>query len=169
MEGKGEVTIRDLFINTLRMRPDRIVIGECRGPEILDMLQAMNTGHDGSLTTLHSNSTHDALVRMSAMILLSGIELPVRAINEMIASAIDIIIHVARFSDGARKITGITEVVGLKEEFQIELKDIFIFEHQGMDSEGIILGEYKPTKYVPKCFNDLVQRGIKIDKKIFEA
>jgi pilus assembly protein CpaF len=169
VEGKGAVSIRDLFINTLRMRPDRIVIGECRGPEILDMLQAMNTGHDGSLTTLHANSTHDAMVRMSSMILLSGIELPVRAINEMIASAIDVVVHVSRFSDGSRKITGITEVAGLGENFQVNLKDIFIFEHRGMDSEGNLLGEFKPTGFVPTCFVDLAQRGIKLDEKIFRS
>ncbi|MCK5179356.1 MAG: CpaF family protein, partial [Candidatus Omnitrophica bacterium] len=113
IEGRGQVTIRDLFINSLRMRPDRIVIGECRGPEVLDMLQAMNTGHDGSMTTLHANSTRDVLTRMHSMILLSGIELPVRAINEMVSSAIDIIVHINRFSDGTRKITGITETEGL--------------------------------------------------------
>ncbi len=169
VEGRGQVTIRDLFINTLRMRPDRIIIGECRGPEILDMLQAMNTGHDGSMTTLHANSTHDVLVRMSSMILLSGIELPVRAINEMVASAIDIIVHIARFSDGSRKITGITEVVGIKEDFQLDLRDVFVFQHKGMNAEGVVLGEFRPTGYVPNVFSDLVQRGIKLDKKIFEA
>ena len=167
IEGKGAVSIRDLFINTLRMRPDRIIIGECRGPEILDMLQAMNTGHDGSMTTLHANSTHDVLTRMSSMILLSGIELPVRAINEMISSAINIIVHVARFSDGSRKITGVTEVAGLIEDFQLDLKDVFIFEHRGMNTEGTTLGDFKPTGYVPKCYYDLVQRGIHIDKKMF--
>ncbi|MFA5089204.1 MAG: ATPase, T2SS/T4P/T4SS family [Candidatus Omnitrophota bacterium] len=167
VEGKGAIAIRDLFINTLRMRPDRIIIGECRGPEVLDMLQAMNTGHDGSLTTLHANSTHDALVRMSSMILLSGIELPVRAINEMVSTAIDVVVHIARFSDGSRKITGITEVAGLDDLFQVVLKDIFIFEHKGMDSEGKILGDFVPTGYIPECYTDLVQRGIKLDKRIF--
>jgi len=167
VEGRGEITIRDLFVNSLRMRPDRIIIGECRGPEILDMLQAMNTGHDGSLTTLHANSTHDALVRMSSMILLSGIELPVRAINEMISSAIDVVVHISRFSDGSRKITGVTEVAGLVENFQVNIKDIFIFDHKGIDEEGAVLGNFMPTGYVPKCFDDLKQRGINIDKKIF--
>src|SRR3990172_10058507 len=124
IEGRGPVTIRDLFINSLRMRPDRIVIGECRGPEVLDMLQAMNTGHDGSMTTLHANSTRDVVVRMDSMVLLSGIELPVRAINEMIASAIEIIVHISRFSDGTRKVTGISEVVGLDSDHQLELKDV---------------------------------------------
>ncbi|OGX08095.1 MAG: hypothetical protein A2Z88_07340 [Omnitrophica WOR_2 bacterium GWA2_47_8] len=167
IEGKGSVTIRDLFINSLRMRPDRIIIGECRGPEILDMLQAMNTGHDGSLTTLHANSTRDAMVRISSMILLSGIELPVRAINEMIASAIDVIVHVARYSDGSRKITGVTEVIGLTKDFQVDLRDIFVFQHKGMDANGLTLGEFIPTGYIPECYEDLVQRGINLDKSIF--
>jgi len=167
VEGKGAVSIRDLFVNTLRMRPDRIIIGECRGPEVLDMLQAMNTGHDGSMTTLHANSTRDVLVRMSSMILLSGIELPVRAINEMIASAIDIIVHVARFADGSRKITGISEVVGILQDFQLDLRDVFVFEQRGKTEDGMIVGEYVPVGYVPKCFETLVSMGMKLDKSIF--
>ncbi len=167
IEGKGAVSIRDLFINSLRMRPDRIIIGECRGPEVLDMLQAMNTGHDGSMTTLHANSTRDVLVRMSSMILLSGIELPVRAINEMISSAIDLIVHVARFSDGSRKITGITEVVGLTIEHALDLRDIFIFNQKGIDENGIIVGEYEATGYTPQSFNDFITMGLSIDKTIF--
>jgi len=168
VEGRGQVTIRDLFVNSLRMRPDRIIIGECRGPEVLDMLQAMNTGHDGSMTTLHANSTRDVIVRMSSMILLSGIELPVRAINEMIASAIDIVVHVARFSDGSRKVTGITEVAGLERDFQLDLRDIFIFEQKGRAEDGKILGDFQPTGYVPECFADLLSLGINLDKNIFE-
>ncbi|HRZ39478.1 MAG TPA: CpaF family protein, partial [Candidatus Omnitrophota bacterium] len=167
VEGKGAVTIRDLFINSLRMRPDRIVIGECRGPEVLDMLQAMNTGHDGSMTTLHANSTRDVVVRMSSMILLSGIELPVRAIYEMISSAIDVIVHIARFSDGSRKVTGISEVAGLEKDFQLDLRDIFTFEQKGMTSEGIIQGEFSPTGYVPKCYEDMKRMGIHLDESIF--
>jgi septum site-determining protein MinD len=167
IEGRGQVTIRDLFINSLRMRPDRIVIGECRGAEVLDMLQAMNTGHDGSLTTLHANSTKDVLVRMHSMILLSGIELPVRAINEMVASAIDIIVHVARFSDGTRKITGISEVTGLSKDFQCELEDVFVFKQTGLDSDGKILGSYQPTGYIPICYEDFATRGLPIDRSIF--
>ena len=169
VEGKGVISIRDLFINTLRMRPDRIIIGECRGPEVLDMLQAMNTGHDGSLTTLHANSTRDVLVRMSSMMLLSGIELPLRAMYEMIASAIDVIVHVTRFSDGTRKITGITEVAGLKENFQLDLRDVFVFEHKGLDSDGKVLGTFKPTGYVPLCYEDFITIGIPLDKSIFSA
>ena len=110
IEGKGAITIRELFRNTLRMRPDRIIIGECRGIETLDMLQAMNTGHDGSMTTIHANSTQDVLARLDSMILMSGVELPIRAIREMIASAVDIIVHTARLSDGTRKIIQITEI-----------------------------------------------------------
>ena len=150
------------------MRPDRIIIGECRGPEALDMLQAMNTGHDGSLTTLHANSTHDVLVRLSSMMLLSGIDLPLRAMYEMIATAIDVIVHVARFPDGTRKITGITEVAGMLEDGQqLDLQDIFVFQHKGLDSEGNVLGEFKPTGYVPLCYEDLITRGIRLDKNIF--
>lgn len=168
IEGKGRITIRDLFTNTLRMRPDRIIIGECRGPEVLDMLQAMNTGHDGSLTTLHANSTRDVLARMSSMVLLSGIELPLRAIYEMVASAINIIVHVSRFSDGSRKITGVAEITGIMHDGIPEMKDIFIFKHKGLNSDGLVLGDYTPTGYVPKVFEDLVMRGMKLSKSIFE-
>lgn len=167
VEGKGSVSIRDLFVNTLRMRPDRIIIGECRGPEVLDMLQAMNTGHDGSMTTLHANSTRDVMVRMSSMILLSGIELPVRAINEMISSAIDIIVHVARFSDGTRKLTGITEVVGMIQDHQLDLRDVFVYDQKGLGENGIVLGDYRPTGYIPKCYEELTSMGLKIDKGMF--
>lgn len=168
IEGRGRITIRDLFVNTLRMRPDRIIIGECRGPEVLDMLQAMNTGHDGSLTTLHANSTRDVLARMSSMVLLSGIELPLRAIYEMVASAINIIVHVSRFSDGSRKITGVGEITGKLIDGIPELKDIFIFKQKGINSDGLVLGDYVPTGYVPKVYDDLVMRGMTLSKSIFE-
>ncbi|MFT5169993.1 MAG: pilus assembly protein CpaF [Candidatus Omnitrophota bacterium] len=167
VEGRGEITIRDLFVNCLRMRPDRVVIGECRGAEVLDMLQAMNTGHDGSMTTLHANSTRDAMTRLQAMILLAGIELPPRAINEMIGSAIDIVVHINRFSDGTRKITGISEVVGLTKEYYLNIEDIFIFDQEGIDSDGKVLGDYKSTGYVPLCFKEFAMRGMKIEKSIF--
>jgi len=169
IEGRGEITIRDLFINSLRMRPDRIIIGECRGPEVLDMLQAMNTGHDGSMTTLHANSTRDVLVRMSSMILLSGVDLPLKAIYEMVSTAIDMIVQISRFSDGTRKITGITEVVGLDDKWDIILKDVFVFDHQGLSPEGKVLGEYKATGYIPVCYDDFVKRGLKISKAIFNV
>ena len=167
VEGKGAVLIRDLFINTLRMRPDRIIIGECRGAEVLDMLQAMNTGHDGSLTTLHANTTRDAITRLNAMMLLSGIELPLRAVYDMVASAIDVVIQISRFSDGSRKITGITEVTGNIIDGLPELKDIFVFEHKGIDPGGRIIGAYRPTGYVPVCFEDFIKRGVDIKEDIF--
>jgi len=169
IEGRGKVTIRDLFVNTLRMRPDRIIIGECRGPEVLDMLQAMNTGHDGSLTTLHANTTRDTLSRMSSMVLLSGIELPLRAIYEMAASAIHVIVQINRFSDGTRKITAISELTGKMIDGLPEIKDIFTFIQKGVNAEGKILGEYAATGYIPKCFDDLTNRGIAISKTIFET
>jgi pilus assembly protein CpaF len=167
IEGKGAVTIRDLFINCLRMRPDRIVIGECRGGEVLDMLQAMNTGHDGSLTTLHANSTRDAITRLHSMMLLSGIELPVRAVNEMISSAIQIVVHISRFSDGTRKITGISETVGLSKDFHLQLSDIFVFKQKGLDTNGTILGDYQATGYIPMCYEEFATRGLPIDQTIF--
>ncbi len=169
IEGKGRVSIRDLFINTLRMRPDRIIIGECRGPEVLDMLQAMNTGHDGSLTTLHANTPRDVLSRLSSMVLLSGIELPVRAIYEMTASAIHVIVQINRFSDGSRKITAISEMTGKLIEGIPEIKDIFNFKNAGVDAEGKVTGEYLPTGYVPICYEDIITRGVSLSKNIFNS
>ena len=169
IEGKGAITIRDLFRNTLRMRPDRIIIGECRGIETLDMLQAMNTGHDGSMTTIHANSTHDVLVRIDSMILMSGVELPIRAIREMIASAIDIIVHTARLSDGNRKIIQITEIKGMKDELHIDLEDIFIFKQTGVDSEGNVLGDFQATGYIPAAMGEIRVRGITISDNIFKT
>jgi septum site-determining protein MinD len=167
VEGKGGISVRELFVNTLRMRPDRIIIGECRGPEVLDMLQAMNTGHDGSLTTLHANSTRDALTRLNSLILLSGIELPLRAVYEMVASAIDIIIHIARLSDGSRKITGISEVTGRIIDGMPELKDVFLFNNRGLDKDGKVVGDYAPTGYVPECFEDFERRGLSLKANMF--
>lgn len=167
IEGKGAITIRDLFRNTLRMRPDRIIIGECRGDETLDMLQAMNTGHDGSMTTVHANSTQDVLVRLDSMILMSGVELPIRAIREMIASALDLVIHTARLSDGKRKIIQISEVAGMRDDLHIELKDIFIFKETGMGSKGEVLGEFHATGYVPTFFEDIKIKGIPLDPAVF--
>ncbi len=168
IEGKGEITIRDLFRNTLRMRPDRIIIGECRGVEALDMLQAMNTGHDGSLTTIHANSTHDVIARLDSMILMSGIELPIRAIREMIASAIDIIVHTARLSDGKRKVLCITELIGLEEDMMtIKMKDIFVFVQKGIDEKGNIIGEFTATGYIPSFYDEIVRRGIDLPREVF--
>jgi len=167
VEGKGAITARDLFRNSLRMRPDRIIIGECRAAETLDMLQAMNTGHDGSMTTIHANSTRDVISRMDSMILMSGAELPVRAIREMIASAINIIIHTARLSDGSRKVTHVSEMTGMLDEVHIGLKDIFIFKQSGIDKDGKVLGEFKPTGYIPSFMELLKVQGIQISNDIF--
>lgn len=170
IEGKGAITIRDLFRNTLRMRPDRIIVGECRGDEVLDMLQAMNTGHDGSMTTIHANSTQDVLTRLDSMILMSGVELPIRAIREMIASAVDMIVHTARLSDGTRKIVQITEVAGMLDETHINLRDIFSFKQTGIDREqnNKVIGEYKATGTIPTFYDDIVTRGIELSREIFQ-
>ncbi len=167
IEGKGAVTIRDLVKNCLRMRPDRIIVGECRGGESLDMLQAMNTGHDGSLTTVHANSPRDVISRLETMVLMSGMELPSRAIREQIASAVDIIIHESRMSDGSRKVTAITEVTGL-EGNQIVMQDIFAFRQKGVGPDGKILGEFKPTGAMPTWYDQLSGRGIKCDPRMFD-
>ena len=166
IEGKGAVTIRDLVKNCLRMRPDRIVVGECRGGEALDLLQAMNTGHDGSLTTVHANSPRDVISRLETMVLMSGLELPSRAIREQIASAVDVIIHESRLSDGTRKVMAITEVTGL-EGNQIVMQDIFAFHQTGVDAQGRVLGELRPTGAVPTWTEDLKSRGIAFDASMF--
>ena len=169
IEGKGAVTIRELFRNTLRMRPDRIIVGECRSIEALDMLQAMNTGHDGSMSTLHANSTHDVLIRLDSMILMSGVELPIRAIREMIASALDLIVHTARLSDGTRRVLAITEITGMVDEMHVGLKDIFSFVQSGVDKDGSIIGEFKPTGYIPSFFPDMKMQGILLSEDIFKV
>ena len=166
IEGKGQITIRDLVRNALRMRPDRIVVGECRGGEALDMLQAMNTGHDGSLTTLHANSTRDALARLETMVLMSGMELPVRAIREQIASAVNVILQQTRFADGSRKVTAISEISGMEQDV-ITLQDIFRFKQEGFDDQGAVVGRFVATGFVPKFYDDLQQRGIPVDMEIF--
>ena len=167
IEGKGAVTIRDLVKNCLRMRPDRIIVGECRGGEALDMLQAMNTGHDGSLTTVHANSPRDVISRLETMVLMSGMELPSRAIREQIQSAVDIIIHESRLADGSRKVTAITEVTGM-EGNQIVMQDIFTFVQTGVGADGKILGEMKPTGAIPTWLDQAKARGIDIDMKMFQ-
>ena len=166
IEGKGAVTIRDLVKNCLRMRPDRIIVGECRGGEALDMLQAMNTGHDGSLTTVHANSPRDVISRLETMVLMSGMELPSRAIREQIQSAVDIIIHESRMSDGSRKVTAITEVTGM-EGNQIVMQDIFAFNQTGIDANGKIVGRMKPTGAIPTWIDQVKARGIEVDMKMF--
>ena len=166
IEGKGQITIRDLVRNALRMRPDRIVVGECRGGEPLDMLQAMNTGHDGSLTTLHANSTRDALARMETMVLMSGMDLPVRAIREQIASAVHLVIQQTRFADGSRRVTAISEVSGMEMDV-ITMQDIFQFQQEGFDDQGAVVGRFVPTGFVPRFYDDLQRRGIPVDMDVF--
>jgi pilus assembly protein CpaF len=167
IEGRGAVAIRDLVRNCLRMRPDRIVVGEVRGGEALDMLQAMNTGHEGSMTTGHSNSPRDMLSRLETMVMMSGMELPVRAIREQISSAIDVIIQEARLRDGSRKITNLTEVQGMEGDI-ITLQDIFVFEQTGRDEHGKVLGRFKPTGIRPKFMEKLLAGGIKLSTDIFK-
>ncbi len=169
IEGKGSITVRDLFRNTLRMRPDRIIIGECRGSEAIDMLQAMNTGHDGSMTTIHANSTHDVLSRLDSMILMSSVELPIRAIREMIASAVDVIVHTARLSDGSRKVIQITELAGMKDDLHINLQDIFLYRTTGSDSKGNMLGEFVATGYLPSFLDEIKMRQIPLAEDIFQT
>ncbi|MCK4721196.1 CpaF family protein, partial [bacterium] len=166
IEGKGAITIRDLVKNCLRMRPDRIVIGECRSAEALDMLQAMNTGHDGSLTTGHANSPRDILSRLETMVLMAGVELPVRAIREQVASAVNLIIQQSRMRDGSRKITHVTEIVGMEGD-KITLQDIFVFKRSGIDEQGNIIGEFEPTGILPRFLTTLEAEGIKVKREIF--
>ena len=167
IEGKGAVTIRDLVKNCLRMRPDRIIVGECRGGEALDMLQAMNTGHDGSLTTVHANTPRDVISRLETMVLMSGMELPSRAIREQIQSAVDVIIHESRMSDGSRKVTAITEVTGM-EGNQIVMQDIFTFVQTGVGADGKIIGAMKPTGAIPTWLDQVKARGIEVDMGMFQ-
>jgi pilus assembly protein CpaF len=168
IEGKGQVAIRDLVRNTLRMRPDRIVVGECRSGEALDMLQAMNTGHDGSLTTIHSNKPRDTLSRIETMVLMAGFDLPVRAIREQIASAINLIVHVERLKDGTRRITHITEVEGMEGDI-ITLQDIFLFDFgMGLDENGKYLGRLKATGIRPSFSERLSDMGIRLPADLFD-
>ncbi len=166
VEGKGEISIRDLVINCLRMRPERIVVGECRGGEALEMLQAMNTGHDGSLTTLHANSPRDTIARIETMVLMAGMDLPVRAIREQIASAINLIVQQARLKDGSRKIVNITEVQGMEGDVVV-LQDVFLFEQTGLDERGKIVGQLRPTGIRPKFVELFEQQNIYLPPNIF--
>jgi len=168
LEGTGEVTIRHLVRNCLRMRPDRIIIGECRGPEALDMLQAMNTGHEGSLSTVHSNGPRDALARLETMVLMAGTELPSRAIREQIAAALHLIVHQSRFVDGRRRITHITEVQGLESD-TITLQDIYHFEQSGVDKDGTVIGEHHYTGLRPRFADKILAQGIELPDQLVEA
>lgn len=165
IEGRGEITIRDLVINSLRMRPDRIIVGECRGDEALDMLQAMNTGHDGSMTTAHSNSPRDTLSRLETMTLMAGMELPMRAIREQISSAIDLIVHQDRMRDGSRKVVSLTEVSGMEGDV-VTTTDLFVFEQMGYEN-GKIVGKLRPTGLRPKFMDKIEASGIHLPATIF--
>jgi pilus assembly protein CpaF len=167
IEGTGAITIRDLVRNALRMRPDRIVVGECRGGEALDMLQAMNTGHEGSLTTVHANSPRDAMSRLETMVLMAGMELPIKAIREQIGSAIQVVIQLSRFSDGSRKVSKMTEVCGMEGD-RIILQDLFEFKQTGLSPEGKVLGSLVPTGNVPTFIEDIHARGLELDPAVFD-
>lgn len=166
IEGKGRIGIRELVVNSLRMRPDRIVVGECRGGETLDMLQAMNTGHDGSLTTVHSNGARDTLSRLETLVLMAGMELPLRAIRQQIGSAIDMVVHQERLRDGSRKVVQCSEVLGMEGD-TIVMQDIFRFEQTGIDENGKILGELRPTGLRPRINERIELAGIHLPPSIF--
>jgi pilus assembly protein CpaF len=167
VEGTGAVTARELLRNALRMRPDRIVVGEVRGAEVLDMLQAMNTGHDGSLCTVHANSARDALSRIETMALMSGLALPVRAMRDYIASALDLVVQVARLSDGTRKVVRVTEVVGMEEDV-ITTQDIFGFEQRTIDAEGRVQGAHRATGIRPRFSERLGRAGVELSPELFD-
>ena len=167
VEGKGEVSIRDVVKNSLRMRPDRIVVGECRGGEALDMLQAMNTGHDGSLTTVHANTPRDAMTRIETLTMMAGYDLPIKAIREQMSSAVDLVIQIGRQRDGSRKISHISEVQGMEGEVII-LQDIFLFDFAaGVGEDGKLVGTLQPTGVRPKFAEKLSDHGIKLGAEVF--
>jgi pilus assembly protein CpaF len=167
IEGVGAVTQRDLVINSLRMRPDRIVIGECRGPEALDMLQAMNTGHEGSMTSVHANSPRDAFGRLETMVMMASEHIPDRVIRQMLASAIHLVVHTVRLSDGTRKVASITEVLGMEGD-HILMEDVFVFERFGLSRRGRVIGKFRATGYRPACLERLKTHGIHLSPSIFE-
>ena len=167
MEGKGRISIRDLVVNSLRMRPDRIIVGEVRSEETLDMLQAMNTGHDGSLTTIHANSPRDSISRIETMVMMSGSELPSKAIRDQVASAINLIVQQARLRDGSRKVTSISEIVGMEGDV-IRMQDIFTYETEGeMDANGKFKGSFKATGIIPKCVEKIRENGVGVNNDWF--
>ncbi|HEU5182831.1 MAG TPA: CpaF family protein [Candidatus Polarisedimenticolia bacterium] len=167
IEGEGQVTQRQLVINSLRMRPDRIVVGEVRGGEAIDMLQAMNTGHDGSLTTIHANTPRDALSRLETMVAMAGFQLPPRAVKEQVASAINVVIQIARHSDGTRRLTSLSEIIGMEEDV-ITMQEIFVFEKSGIDEEGKVVGRYRPTGIRPRFADRLRVAGIHLPLEMFD-
>lgn len=169
IEGKGEISIRDLVRNSLRMRPDRIVVGEVRGGESLDMLQAMNTGHDGSISTVHANSPRDAVARLETLVLMSGMDLPLRAIREQIASAVNLIVHISRLRDGSRRVTHVTEVQGMEGDI-VTLQDAFVFDYSaGVDANGRFLGKPVPTGVRPRFTDRFIELGIHVSPSVFGA
>ncbi|GAB2528227.1 CpaF family protein [Paramicrobacterium agarici] len=169
IEGKGEIAIRDLLKNSLRMRPDRIVVGEVRGGEALDMLQAMNTGHDGSLSTVHANSPRDAIARLETLVLMAGMDLPLRAIREQIASAVDVVVQLTRLRDGSRRVTHVTEVQGMEGDI-VTLQDAFVFDYSaGMDAAGRFLGKAVPTGVRPRFIDRFSELGIPVSPRVFDA
>jgi pilus assembly protein CpaF len=167
IEGKGAVRQRELVINALRMRPDRIIVGEVRGEEALDMLQAMNTGHDGSLTTIHANSPRDALYRLDTMVAMANLSIPEKAVRQQVASAVNLVLQITRLSDGTRKVTGITEITGMEGEV-ITIQDIFTFERTGLDQDGRVLGRFRATGIRPKCAERLLASGVRLPMDMFE-
>jgi len=167
-EGAGAVAIRDLVRNSLRMRPDRIVVGECRGGEALDMLQAMNTGHDGSLSTIHANTPRDCLSRIEVMVMMSGMDLPVVAIREQVASAVNLIVQQTRFPCGSRKITSICEVVGM-ESGRIQISEVFRYRQISYGEDGRVQGEFEPTGMIPEFYESLAKRGMNVNLEIFQT
>jgi pilus assembly protein CpaF len=167
VEGRGAITIRELVKNSLRMRPDRIVVGECRGGEALDMLQAMNTGHEGSLTTLHANTPRDALARLETLVLMAGMDLPIGAIRDQITSAVDIIVQQSRFACGSRKVTSITEISGM-ENGKIQLQELFRYEARGFGADGKVQGDFFGCDAVPTFFDELREQGVQFDLSLFD-
>jgi pilus assembly protein CpaF len=167
IEGQGAIRIRQLVINALRMRPDRIVVGEVRSEEALDMLQAMNTGHDGSLTTVHANTPRDAIGRLEVMVGMANANLSVRSIRQQISSAVDLFVQVARLSDGTRKVTHVTECVGMEGE-QVTTQDVFTFTKLGIDAEGRVRGRFQPTGIRPRCMERLAACGIQLPPATFQ-
>jgi len=167
VEGKGAVMQRQLVINCLRMRPNRIIVGEVRGEEALDMLQAMNTGHDGSLTTVHANGPRDAIARMETMAMMANLNLPEKAVRRQIASAVSIVIQIARFNDGTRRVTHLTEITGMEDDV-ISMQDVFVFEKHGVGQDGRVLGTFSPTGIRPKFAEKLKASGISVPASMFE-
>ncbi|MEK7787996.1 MAG: ATPase, T2SS/T4P/T4SS family, partial [Chloroflexota bacterium] len=167
VEGKGEVTQRDLVRNSLRMRPDRIILGEVRGAEALDMLQAMNTGHDGSLATIHANSARDAVTRVETMVSMAGLNLPVQMLRHYVSSALDVIVHLTRFSDGSRRLTSLQEIVGMEQDV-IVLQEIFAFEQTGLDPDGRVKGRFRATGIRPKFAEHIEAMGLRLAADTFD-